>query len=94
MNRDLSKYSYRHYEDAYNIGWNRNGSGVQETTYDTVFLDKLKRHCEVPLNVDYNGKYREKFLNGQKVVSGFGGLLYTTGSFCRGGEESSLTYRR
>ena len=71
MNCDFSKYSFQHYENAINIGWNRNNRIKQESC-DREFLEKLKCHCSHPINVDYNGKYREIEQNGQKLVSGFG----------------------
>lgn len=71
MHNDLKKYSYQHYENSFNIGWKRNGFG-QKKVFDEEFLAKLKQHCDKPINVDYNGRYGEIEINGQKFVRGFG----------------------
>ena len=71
MNCDFTKYSYQHYENAINIGWNRNNS-ITNIDIDKEFMNKLKIHCENPINMELNGKYREVYINEKKCVSGFG----------------------
>lgn len=71
MNNDLKKYSFQHYEDAINIGWNSQ-EGVVKYLPDRTFLERLKCHCDSPINVDYNGKFIEKEIEGHKEVFGFG----------------------
>ena len=56
MNCDFTKYSYQHYENAINIGWNRNNS-ITNIDIDKEFMNKLKIHCENPINMELNGKY-------------------------------------
>lgn len=71
MNNDFKKYSFQHYEDAINIGWNSQ-EGVAKHLPDRMFLERLKCHCDSPINVDYNGKFIEKEIEGRKEVFGFG----------------------
>lgn len=71
MNCDFSKYSYQHYEDAINVGWNAN-SDMSTITIDIDFMEKLKCYCDNPVNVDYNGKIQEIKVDGKKHVKGFG----------------------
>lgn len=72
MNNDLTKYMYQHFEDAFNIGWNNNKESVSPTKVNSTFFEKLRIHCERPLNKELNGKYREIVINGEKFVKGFG----------------------
>lgn len=71
LNCDFSKYSFQHYEDAINVGWNAN-SDMSTIIMDIGFMEKLKFYCDNPVNVDYNGKIQEIEVDGKKHVKGFG----------------------
>ncbi len=74
MDSDMTKYCYQHYENAYNIGWNVDCSKMAEkqAPLSQVFLEKLARFCENPLNRDLNGIHRNIEVNGKKYAKGFG----------------------
>ncbi|WFR59093.1 ankyrin repeat domain-containing protein [Anaerocolumna sp. AGMB13025] len=73
MNKDLNKYMFQHFENAFNIGWNDNKSANnQKVSLDDKFYEQLKLFCESPLNYDLNGKHREIEVDGKKYVKGFG----------------------
>lgn len=75
MNHDFSKYSFQHFENAYNIGWNSNtylNDRKNIGDIDKEFLDCLRIFCESPLNRERNGKYREIEVGGKKYAKGFG----------------------
>ena len=68
------KDAYKHFENAYNIGWNVNFDSTVESkeTFDSIFIEKLTLYCENPLNSDLNGVCRETEIDGKKYVKGFG----------------------
>lgn len=73
--KDMSKYQFLHYENAYNIGWHENENPLifDNTNYiDDVFLEKLKIHCETPFNRERSGKHRVYIIDGKKYAKGFG----------------------
>ncbi len=72
MNNDLTKYMYQHFEEALNIGWNSNEQEADIGNIKQTFFENLRIHCERPLNIERNGKYRELEINGEKFVKGFG----------------------
>lgn len=70
----MTKYRYQHFENAYNIGWNINCEEISgnKETMNPLFIEKLNRYCENPLNRELNGIYRVIQLDGKRYVKGFG----------------------
>ena len=70
--KDLSKYQFLHFENAFNIGWHNNKEKINANKIDYIddeFLIKLKIHCDKPINIDRCGKHR---YFDEKHVEGFG----------------------
>lgn len=74
MNSDMTKYCYQHFENAYNVGWKtiQNGTVENKNTLNPIFVEKLRRYCDNPLNKDLNGIHRRIEIDGKSYVKGFG----------------------